>query len=301
MYHAALPARRKAVAGLLLSMALTAFLTGVTEPIEFTFVFLAPVLYAVHALLTGIAMVVMDLAKVRLGFSFSAGLFDYVLGFGRATRPLLLLPIGIVYSLVYYGLFRYCIAKFDLKTPGRDLAEAGAAPELSLGSGNERARALVAALGGAQNLSSVDACTTRLRLVLVDANAVDGDALKRLGARGTVRPSAKELQVILGPIADQVAGEMRAVLRAPQPESASAVELLAALGGAANVREVAVSSTRLCFTVVDDSAVRENALGELDVRGVARPRTNSVHVLIGPTANTLLESVRGLVKRTTTS
>jgi PTS system N-acetylglucosamine-specific IIC component len=119
MYHAARDDKRRAVAGLLLSMALTAFLTGVTEPIEFTFVFLAPVLFALHALLTGLAMVLMNVLNVKLGFSFSAGLFDYVLGYNRATHPLLLLPIGLAYFGIYYGLFRFFIAKFDLKTPGR--------------------------------------------------------------------------------------------------------------------------------------------------------------------------------------
>src|SRR5262249_51640546 len=113
MYHAALPSRKKEVGGLLLSMALTAFLTGVTEPIEFSFMFLAPVLYAIHAVLTGLAMVVMDILDVRLGFGFSAGLFDYAINFGKATRPLLLLPVGAVYFALYYGLFRVAIRAFD--------------------------------------------------------------------------------------------------------------------------------------------------------------------------------------------
>jgi PTS system N-acetylglucosamine-specific IIC component len=120
MYHAARPERRKAVGGMLASLALTAFLTGVTEPIEFTFMFLAPVLYAIHAVLTGAAMVVMDLLGVRLGFTFSAGLFDYVLNFGKSTRPWLLIPVGLVYFGLYYGLFRLFIRVLNLKTPGRE-------------------------------------------------------------------------------------------------------------------------------------------------------------------------------------
>src|SRR6201999_939015 len=106
------------VGGMLLPMALTAFLTGVTEPIEFSFMFLAPILYAIHAALTGAAMVIMDLLGVRLGFGFSAGLFDYVINFGKATRPLLLLPVGAVYFALYYFLFSVSIRYFDLKTPG---------------------------------------------------------------------------------------------------------------------------------------------------------------------------------------
>jgi len=116
MYHSALPERRRAVSGLLASIALTSILTGVTEPIEFTFIFLAPVLYAVHALLTGVAFIIMNALQVRLGFGFSAGLFDYVLNFSRATRPLWLLPVGALYFALYYGLFRLVIVRLDLKT-----------------------------------------------------------------------------------------------------------------------------------------------------------------------------------------
>ena len=126
MYHAAAPERRKAVGGLLFSIALTSFLTGVTEPIEFSFMFLAPVLYAVHAVLTGVAMALMDLLDVRLGFGFSAGLFDYALNFTQATRPLLLIPIGLAYFALYYGLFRFFIVRLDLKTPGREAQPAAA-------------------------------------------------------------------------------------------------------------------------------------------------------------------------------
>ena len=127
MYHTALPERRRAVGGLLGSIALTSLLTGVTEPIEFTFMFLAPLLYAVHALLTGVAFIIMNALHVRLGFGFSAGLFDYVLNFNRATRPLLLLPVGALYFALYYVLFRFVIVRFDLKTPGREPGTASGA------------------------------------------------------------------------------------------------------------------------------------------------------------------------------
>ncbi len=202
MYHAAARDRRRAVGGLLLSMALTSFLTGVTEPIEFTFMFLAPLLFVLHAVLTGIAFVIMRLLDVKLGFGFSAGLFDYVLNFGKATHPLLLIPVGLAYFAVYYGVFRWAIARFDLKTPGRE-AEAPQ-PAAALAPGG-RGAAFAAALGGSANLVSVDACTTRLRLVLADPDAVDEPRLRALGARGLVRPSRATLQVVLGPVADQVA------------------------------------------------------------------------------------------------
>src|SRR3546814_166624 len=147
MYHEARPERRKAVGGMLFSLAFTSFLTGVTEPIEFTFMFVAPLLYAIHALLTGASMALMNALEVKLGFGFSAGLFDYVLNFSLATRPWLLLPIGAVYALLYYGLFRFFIRRFDLTTPGRERGEVAEAASAS--TGGTRGEAFVAALGGA--------------------------------------------------------------------------------------------------------------------------------------------------------
>ncbi|MGH8275645.1 MAG: N-acetylglucosamine-specific PTS transporter subunit IIBC, partial [Steroidobacteraceae bacterium] len=222
MYHTALPGRRRAVGGLLASIALTSILTGVTEPIEFTFIFLAPVLYGVHALLTGLAFIIMNTLHVRLGFSFSAGLFDYLLNFNRATRPLLLLPVGALYFALYYFLFRLVIVRFDLRTPGRDPGEDAAPAPAALPA--ERAQAYLAALGGAANIVSLDACATRLRLLVGSQAAVDPAALKRLGAVGLVRPAANALQVVVGPTADQLVGEIRGVLRSPPaPPAASAL------------------------------------------------------------------------------
>jgi len=284
MYHAARPERRAGVAGLLLSLGLTSFLTGVTEPVEFTFMFLAPVLYALHAVATGLAMVVMNLVGVRLGFSFSAGLFDYVLNFSHAQRPLLLLPIGAAYFALYYGVFRFLIVRLNLATPGRESDDAAAQP-IAPATPDVRARAFVTALGGAQNLTEVDACTTRLRLVLADNKAVDEAALRRLGARGILRSSAQGLQVVLGPIADQVAGEIRAALRsAPPPVAAhDAPALLAALGGRDNVVDLATAAGRLLIRTARPDRIDESALARLGIRGIARSAADRVHVLVaGP-------------------
>ncbi|MGH8130336.1 MAG: N-acetylglucosamine-specific PTS transporter subunit IIBC, partial [Steroidobacteraceae bacterium] len=288
MYHAAPTARRPIASGLLLSMALTSFLTGVTEPIEFTFVFLAPALYALHAVLTGTAMVVMDLLGVRLGFGFSAGLFDYLLNYGKATQPLLMLPVGALYFAVYYFAFRFVIARFDLKTPGRETDElAVAAPVVTASGGSAEATSFVAALGGAANIRVLDACMTRLRVSVARQDAVDEAALRRLGARGVVRPSADTLQVVVGPVADQLAGAIRVSLRARPPaggEQANATPLLAALGGATNIRSVEIASTRLLVAINDDTAVDEAALSAAAPRGFARPARGSLHVLVGPQA-----------------
>ncbi len=278
MYHTALPERRRAVGGLLLSMALTSFLTGVTEPIEFTFMFLAPTLYAVHAALTGAAMVTMDVLQTRLGFGFSAGLFDYVLNYNKATHPLYLLPVGGLYFALYYFLFRHFIVRYGLHTPGREPEDArGAAPVAPALGGT--AGGYVAALGGAANLREVAACTTRLRLELADRTRVDREALKRLGARGTVDIGANGLQVVVGPVADGIAGDIRAHLAAAPREGADADALLSALGGPRNVEAMQASGGRVLFTLRDANAVDRERLQSVAPRGVAFAAPSRIHVL----------------------
>jgi PTS system N-acetylglucosamine-specific IIC component len=277
MYRCALPDRRKAVGGMLLSLALTSFLTGVTEPIEFSFMFLAPALYLLHAVLTGVSMVVMNLLGVKLGFGFSAGLFDYVLGYGISTRALLLVPVGLAYFALYYFSFRWCILRFDLKTPGRDVGEV-IAPRASSGRG--RGGDFVLALGGAGNLASVDACMTRLRLNLNDPAAIDEPALKALGARGIVRPGGNAVQVVLGPIADQVAGEIRASMHRPAWSGAGGREWLDLLGGAANIQDLQHRSTRLIVQLADAAKVDEGEMRKLGAHAVTRSAGGLVHVIL---------------------
>jgi len=301
MYHEALPARRKAVAGMFTSLALTSFLTGVTEPIEFSFMFVAPFLYVIHAVLTGLAMALMHLLDVHLGFGFSAGLFDYLLNYGKSSRPLLLLPIGAIYAGVYYGLFRLAIRRFDLKTPGRELeGEAPMAQVSGEGQASRGAEFLVA-LGGAANIVSVDACTTRLRLAVRDHTALDEARLKALGARGIVRPSPTAAQIVLGPIADAVAMDIRAAMgiviqsgpRATHAAIASdhlfptadtiaptavSKDLITALGGPDNVRSVRAVHERLCIEVADNSLVQMDKVSAFS-RGAAFADTSVVHVL----------------------
>ena len=324
MYHTALPDRRNAVAGLLASIALTSFLTGVTEPVEFSFMFLAPALYAVHALLTGCSFIIMKSLGVRLGFGFSAGLFDYVLNYRFAAKPLLLLPVGALYFGLYYGIFRLAIVKFDLKTPGREAADAAATGAAAPARNAGRARSYITALGGAGNLDSVTACTTRLRLVVRAQETVDALALKRLGARGIVRPSATALQVVVGPVADQLAGEIREALAAlphesagTQPASAAvpsnagdagdgaegvpALErrvirkLFDALGGRANVRSIELASSRLRVAVASAAKVDSASIRALGLRGVAVAASDCVHVIVGPAADSACASLRELL------
>lgn len=304
MYRTARPERRKAVGGLLGSIAFTSILTGVTEPIEFTFLFLAPALYAVHALLTGLAFVIMSALHVRLGFGFSAGLFDYVLNFNKATHPWLLFPVGLVYFALYYGLFYVAIVKFDLKTPGREaadetpVADEGTGRTAAVGEG-ESAWSFIRALGGSANIRSVDACTTRLRLAVESHSGVDDAALKRLGARGVVRPSPGTLQVVVGPTADRLASTIRKALAGSPPspptdalEEAGLQHLLSALGGRANIRAVEPASTRLRVNVADPSLIDQNAIGSLGLRGMAIAAPHWVHVLIGAGAESTARRLR---------
>ncbi|MET0308069.1 MAG: N-acetylglucosamine-specific PTS transporter subunit IIBC [Sphingomonas sp.] len=292
MYRNALPARRKAVGGLLLSLALTSLLTGVTEPIEFTFIFLAPLLYLVHAVLTGVAMVVMDLLGVKLGFGFSAGLIDYVLNFGLATRPLLLIPVGIVYFAIYYFAFSWCIRRFDLKTPGRETDEPVAGVTID-GTGG-RGADIVRALGGRENIRSVDACTTRLRLVLADSARVDEAALKGLGARGVLKLADGGVQVVMGPIADQVAGEVRAAMASGEVGAHAGIdvaEVKHALGEG-NLRSAEVRATRVLARVGDSGLVDEAALRRAGVRAVA-VTGSTIHLVAGPDAPALAVALAG--------
>ncbi|WP_201780615.1 N-acetylglucosamine-specific PTS transporter subunit IIBC [Sphingomonas sp. Leaf257] len=298
MYHEALPERKKAVGGMLFSLALMSFLTGVTEPIEFSFMFLAPVLYAFHAVLTGLSEALMNALGVRLGYTFSAGLFDYVINFGKATKPLMLLPIGAAYALIYYAVFRFAIRRWNLQTPGREVEAAaeGEATEIAGG----RGASFVAAMGGSTNLSEIAACTTRLRLIVVDPAQVDEPVLKRLGARGILRPSASGVQVVLGPIADAVAMEMRAAVesgpiaataRAAAPVTAAPVHevaakaqtslpdtLVRAMGGADNIVSASHHAGRWRVVLVDPARQAGTAPGQ--ARTIATVAPDIVHILI---------------------
>jgi PTS system N-acetylglucosamine-specific IIC component len=293
MYHEARPDRRRAVGGMLLSLALTSLLTGVTEPIEFSFMFLAPALYVLHAVLTGVSMAVTYALGMRLGFGFSAGLLDYVLNAGKATRPLLLLPIGLAYAAIYYGAFRLAIRRWNLATPGRE-ADGGGGDAAAMVADGDRGAAFVAALGGAATLMTVGACTTRLRLVLADTAAADDARLKALGARGVLRPSPTTLQVVLGPIADQVADEIRVAAGtagAPAPMVAPAepraqdlpAAVLAALGGAANLGEHHRYRGRIVVTLHDDARIDRAALAGAGVH-MAAPVGGRWHLLTDPRA-----------------
>lgn len=213
MLKMARPENRRRVAGILLSAALVSFVTGITEPIEFSFMFLAPPLYAVHAGLTGLSLALCNAFGVKVGFTFSGGAIDFFLSQGISTHWWTGLLIGVAYFFVYYFVFVGAIRVWKLATLGREDPgeERPAAPAAVTGS--ERARAYVAALGGAANVLALDACATRLRITMRDGGVVHDEALKALGARGVIRPSAGALQVVVGPTADALADEINAELK----------------------------------------------------------------------------------------
>ncbi len=296
MYRCAKPENRLAVGGLLLSMGLTSFLTGITEPIEFTFMFLAPALFLIHAILTGVSMVIMDLLGVKLGFGFSAGLFDYAINFGISTKPLLLIPVGAAFFAIYYFLFVAAIKMFNLKTLGRedDVAAPVDATSTPIEEVN-KAVGFVKALGGAQNIVEVDACATRLRLKVKDNSVITEAPLKALGAFGLIKPAAGSVQVVVGPIADQLSAEVKAVLSASSvaaPTNSRAANYLHALGGAANVKDVDACATRLRLGVVSNAQIDEAALKRLGAHGVIKPAAGSVQVVVGPIADQLASEIK---------
>lgn len=241
MYRTAAPAKKKVVGSLLASAAVTALLTGITEPLEFTFLFVAPVLYVVHCVLAGLSFMLMDILHVFIGMTFSGGLIDFTLfgllpaGAGVPTHWLRLILVGIVYAVVYYFLFYFLIKKFNLKTPGRDeneeevklyskadYQEKAGIPQADINESSkgakgtkneiqEKAPAVLAALGGEENIVSVDACITRLRVEVKDKANVNKEELKVLGAAGVVEVG-NGIQAIFGAKADAYKNEIKNIL-----------------------------------------------------------------------------------------
>lgn len=200
MYHTAKENKKKVAAGLLGAAALSAFFTGVTEPLEFAFMFLAPGLYVVHALLTGITVAVVAALPVRAGFNFSAGFVDWFLSFKApmALNPIYLLGIGLIVAVIYYVVFRIVIVKFNLKTPGREDDDDETKVVLANDNFTEVARIVLEGIGGKENVTSIDNCITRLRLEIKDYTKVDEKKIKSAGVAGVIRPGKTSVQVIIG-------------------------------------------------------------------------------------------------------
>jgi glucose PTS system EIICBA or EIICB component len=216
IYHEARPERKKVVGGLMASAALTSFLTGITEPIEFSFLFVAPVLFAIHTIFAGLSFMTMHLLNVKIGMTFSGGLIDYIL-FGLInpqTNAWLVIPVGLVFAVIYYFGFRFAIRKFNLKTPGREEAEEEA--EESKGTAGDLAYNILEAMGGKENISHLDACITRLRVSVNDVKNVNKEQLKKLGAAGVVEVG-NNIQAIFGPRSETIKGQMKDIMDGKKP------------------------------------------------------------------------------------
>jgi len=204
MYVTARTTRRKVAGGILFSAAFASFFVGITEPLEFSFMFLAPALYVLHALFTGISMAITALLPARMGFGFSAGAIDMGLGWNNplAQNPWLLLLLGLAWFVVYFLVFTFVIRKWQLKTIGREdddeLAEESAEGQSVDAKYAATANRFLTALGGPENITSLDNCATRLRMEVGDVSKVDDSALKRAGAAGTMKPGGASVQVIYG-------------------------------------------------------------------------------------------------------
>lgn len=303
MYLAAPKARRPMVGGMLLSVAITAFLTGVTEPLEFLFMFLAPLLYLLHAVLTGISLFIATALGIHAGFSFSAGAIDYVLMYSlpaASKNVWMLLVMGVVFFFVYFLLFSAVIRMFNLKTPGREDKAADVVTEEANSNTEEGltqlATSYIAAVGGTDNLKAIDACITRLRLTVGDSAKVNDAACKRLGASGVVKLNKQTIQVIVGAKAESIGDEMKKVVtRGPVAAAATApVGNVATAAPAAKPQAVANAKTVeslvspitgdvVALEQVPDEAFASKAVGD----GIAvKPTSN---IVVAPAAGTVVK------------
>ncbi|MGE4799326.1 N-acetylglucosamine-specific PTS transporter subunit IIBC [Yersinia hibernica] len=304
IYHCARPENRAKVAGIMLAGAFAAFFTGITEPLEFSFMFVAPVLYFIHAVLTGISVFIAASMHWIAGFGFSAGLVDMVLSSRNplATHWYMLIPQGLVFFVIYYLVFRFTIKKFNLLTPGRELAVEGSeedgydvnvdkTPEVNESEINGLARRYIGAIGGSDNLTGIDACITRLRLNVKDSALVNDSAAKRLGASGVIRLNKQSVQVIVGTRAELIASAMRTVLAggavpAATSSAPAAAKPQAVINTAKTASLVLVSPITgdvVALDQVPDEAFASKAVGE----GIAiRPTDKTV---VSPANGTIVK------------
>ncbi|MDQ0207059.1 glucose-specific PTS transporter subunit IIBC [Alkalicoccobacillus murimartini] len=233
IYHCAKPQHKKIVAGLMGSAALTAFLTGITEPLEFSFLFVAPILFVIHTLIAGLSFLLMYLLDVKIGMSFSGGVIDFLL-YGvlpNRTDWWWVIIVGLGFSVIYYVLFRFAILKFNLMTPGREEDEeddeGGASSSAPVG---DLPYEVLKALGTKENINNIDACITRLRVSVKDVDQVKKDRLKKLGASGVMQVG-QNIQAIFGPKSDQLKGQIQDIISGKTPSPIEEVETVVEPGG----------------------------------------------------------------------
>ncbi|MFV0436913.1 MAG: glucose-specific PTS transporter subunit IIBC [Desulfopila sp.] len=317
IWRTAKPENRQKVGAIMASAALTSFLTGITEPLEFSFLFVAPLLYGVHVILTGLAFPLMVVAGARLGYTFSQGFIDYALYLPLDAKPWLVLVFGPIYFVLYFSVFYLLIKKLDLKTPGREASTAEGSTGLD--AANDFARQLVLAFGGRSNIADLDACITRLRVGVVDVTRADQNRLKALGAAGVVLVG-NNMQAIFGTRSENLKTDMEEYLRSAGDDAElSAADIpsvsyesrgieprlrdpegpqkaqgyLAALGGVGNVAKVeAAAQTRLRVVVNERAAVMMEALQEAGVAGQVFIDATTLHLIVGLNADQYAAEMR---------
>lgn len=304
IYQCARPENKAKVAGIMMAAAFAAFFTGITEPLEFSFMFVAPVLYVIHAFMSGISVYIAAAMHWISGFGFSAGLVDMVLSSRNplATHWYMLIPQGLVFFVLYYVVFRFTIIKFNLMTPGRELAVAGTEEDgedvnVSSGQASQQdvaklARQYIAAIGGSDNLTGIDACITRLRLTVKDSSLVNDAMAKRLGASGVIRLNKTSVQIIVGFVAEKIANAMHTVgpvaaavnTAVPVKESAPVAAVTTAVPKATVASLVApVTGEVVAIDKVPDEAFASKAVGD----GIAIIPTGKV--VVSPAAGTIVK------------
>jgi PTS system glucose-specific IIC component len=277
IWRNARPENRDRIFGIMASAALTSFLTGITEPIEFSFLFLAPVLYLFHALLSGLAFPLTIALGIKHGTTFSHGLIDYIVLFPQSTNALWLLVIGPAWGALYYGIFSFVIRKFDLKTPGRETEMAAT----DSAQGSDKARELVSAFGGAANIASLDACITRLRVGVKSPAEVNQEKLKALGAAGVV-VIGNSIQAIFGPLSENLKTDMESALSSKVVSTVhhSWYELF---GGKDNVVDIRVCAGNRVRAEIKKSIPPQN----FKQGKMMEVSPNIVHLLLSPNKKTV--------------
>ncbi|AFM59013.1 N-acetylglucosamine-specific PTS transporter subunit IIBC [Enterobacter cloacae] len=301
IYHCARPENKAKVLGIMMAGAFAAFFTGITEPLEFSFMFVAPVLYVIHAVLTGISVFIAASMQWIAGFGFSAGLVDMVLSSRNplATHWWMLIPQGLVFFVIYYVVFRFTITKFNLMTPGRELAVAGSeadGQDVNVSGAQDQdvsglARQYIAAVGGSDNLTGIDACITRLRLNVKDSSLVNEALAKRLGASGVIRLNKTSVQIIVGFVAEKIANAMKttgpvaAAQASEAPAAATAAAKPQAVPNATTIAALVspVTGEVVALEQVPDEAFASKAVGD----GVAVKPTEKT--VVSPAAGTIVK------------
>jgi PTS system D-glucosamine-specific IIC component len=263
IYQEARPEKKKVVGGIMLSAALTSFLTGITEPIEFSFLFVAPLLYAVHCLFAGLSFMLMDVLGVKAGMTFSGGIIDLIMFWGQDTKPWLIFPVGLCFAVIYYFGFRFAIRKWNLKTPGRE--DEDEHTDRTTSPVNELAAQVLEALGGKENLTNLDACITRLRISVREAGKVDKNQLKKLGASGVLE-MGNHLQVIFGPKSELIKEQMKNIMSGNSVSAQSEQESKAEPSKSADVPlgefAAPMSGKLLRITDVNDPVFSQKMMGD---------------------------------------